>query len=546
MDGVAHGARRGTAKKQHRPFRWSRLALVIHNWLGLKLFLILAVVFVSGTLAVFRYEIDQLIYPQLRVEPGDSLASLDDIVAAVKRAYPGMGMGAEVPTGVGAGDLAIGILGVSPERGIRMIWVDPYRAIVQGDTPLMTPGFFLASLHSDLFIPDWGLLIVCATAIVLVVSLVTGLIAYRRFWRGFLRRPRFRTLRIAMVDLHKLTGLWSLWFAIVIALTGLWYFWVLVGEPMFGFPQAIEPYEQPEVAAETLEALGPEAPKTVSLDGALAHVRTLYPDFVSTYVSLPEHHGAPIVFHGHRGELLAKYATTIAVDPFSAEVIGANLASEAPALTRIGAMVNPLHYGDFGGLWSKSVWFVFGLALSSLAVTGIVIYWCRTASATAGLAVARAARVPSVARRDELAQAAQLGRARALGRGRRDDGAVLCQPPRRCAGTLCAAGDRPMAARRHADRRHRRQQRAARAGRPGGRRRRLLRGVLAEIRRLWVTVGTAPPSDDAPGQLVQGQPGFAFAGMMLPQTLDAQQRLWLVAEGWDRRLHRASWPLGAP
>ena len=67
-----------------------------------------------------------------------------------------------------------------------------------------------------------------------------------------------------------------------------------------------------------------------------------------------------------------------------------------------------------------------------------------------------------------------------------------------------------------------------------------------EIRRLWVTVGTAPPPDDTPGQLVQGQPGFAFAGMMLPPTLDAQQRLWLVAEGWDRRLHRASWPLGAP
>ena len=546
MDGVSHGARSGTKDKQHRPFRWSRVMLVIHNWLGLKLFLILAVVFLSGTLAVFRYEIDQLIYPQLRVEPGESLASLDDILAAVKRTYPEMGLGAEVPTGVGAGDLAIGILGVSPDRGIRMIWVDPYRAIVQGDTPLMTVGFFLASLHRDLFIPDWGLLIVCATAIVLVVSLVTELIAYRKFWRGFLRRPRFRTLRIAMVDLHKLVGLWSLWFAIVIALTGLWYFWVLVGEPMFGFPQAIAPYAQPEVAAETLEALGPEAPKTVSIDGALAHVRTLYPDFVSTYVSLPEHHGAPVVFHGHRGELLAKYATTIAVDPFSAEVIGANLASEAPALTRIGAMVNPLHYGDFGGLWSKSVWFVFGLALSSLAVTGIVIYWCRTASAAAGLLwpllrafhpwrgamgwfkplnwavpalsivaavmtaqfyASRLADAPARYARQEIGPW-QLGVTLIAGVGDSSEPRV---PGAQAVAVVDYCGE-----------------------------------CWPEIRRLWVTVGTAPPPDDTPGQLVQGQPGFAFAGMMLPPTLDAQQRLWLVAEGWDRRLHRASWPLGAP
>ena len=285
MDGVSHGARSGTKDKQHRPFRWSRVMLVIHNWLGLKLFLILAVVFVSGTLAVFRYEIDQLIYPQLRVEPGESLASLDDILAAVKRTYPEMGLGAEVPTGVGAGDLAIGILGVSPDRGIRMIWVDPYRAIVQGDTPLMTVGFFLASLHRDLFIPDWGLLIVCATAIVLVVSLVTGLIAYRKFWRGFLRRPRFRTLRIAMVDLHKLVGLWSLWFAIVIALTGLWYFWVLVGEPMFGFPQALHRTRSPRWRQRRWRRSGPRRRRQSRSTAPLLPRRTLYPDFVSTYVS---------------------------------------------------------------------------------------------------------------------------------------------------------------------------------------------------------------------------------------------------------------------
>ena len=545
MDGVARGVRSGTREKQHRPFRWSRVALVIHNCLGLKLFLILAVVFLSGTLAVFRYEIDQLIYPQLRVEPGESLASLDDILAAVKRTYPEMGLGAEIPTGVGAGDLAIGILGVSPDRGIRMIWVDPYRAVVQGDTPLMTLGFFLASLHRDLFIPVWGLLIVCTTAIVLVVSLVTGLIAYRKFWRGFLRRPRFRTLRIAMVDLHKLVGLWSLWFAIVIALTGLWYFWTLVGEPMFGFPQAVQRAVQPEISAERLEAFGPETPRTVTLAAALARAQALHPDFVSTYVSLPEHHGGAYVFHGNRGELLDRYATTIAVDPYSGEVLGVDLLSEAPLSNRIGAMVNPLHYGDFGGLWSKTVWFLFGLAMSSLAVTGIVIFWCRTANATAGMLapVLRAchpwrgamswlkplnwailalsvfaAVMTSQFYASRLADAPARYAPQAVG-------------PWRIGVTLIAGvGD-------SSDPRV-----------PG-------RSAIAvveycaecwkEIRQLWVAVGPTPPTGDEPGQRVQGQPGFAFAAVVLPSTLDPQQRLWVIAEGWDRRRHQASWPVGA-
>jgi hypothetical protein len=30
---------------------------------------------------------------------------------------------------------------------------------------------------------------------------------------------------------------------------------------------------------------------------------------------------------------------------------------------------------------------------------------------------------------------------------------------------------------------------------------------------------------------------------MLPQDLDEGVRLWMIAEGWDRRLHQSAWPL---
>jgi uncharacterized iron-regulated membrane protein len=519
------------------------VALVIHNWLGLKLFLILAVVLLSGTLAVFRWEIDWLVYPELRVTPAESLASLDDILSAVRRAYPEMGLGAEIPTGVGAGDLAIGIVGVSPDRGIRMIWVDPYRAVVQGDTPLMSPGYFLAGLHRDMFFEPWGLAIVCATAIVLAVSLVTGLIAYRRFWRGFFRRPKARTLRLLMFDLHKLAGLWSLWFTIVIALTGLWYFWTLVGEPMLGFPEAVADRYPPEVAPQTLAALGPDAPATIALDEALSRTLGAYPDFVAGYVSLPEHHGAPIVFHGNRGELLARYATTIAVDPFSGAILGADLASDAPALERIGTMVNPLHYGDFGGLLSKTVWFVFGLALSSLAVTGAVIFWTRASQSVAGV-------VPALLRavhpwKGAMSWCKPLNwavlAALAVGavmtsqfyaRGLADAPARYAVQeigPWRLGVTLIAGfGDLSDPV-----------QPAAPAVAVVD----YCAGCWDEIRRLWVAAGPTPPDESARGYPVQGRPGFAVTQVMLPETLDDRQRLWLIAEGWDGRIHQSSWAL---
>jgi hypothetical protein len=33
---------------------------------------------------------------------------------------------------------------------------------------------------------------------------------------------------------------------------------------------------------------------------------------------------------------------------------------------------------------------------------------------------------------------------------------------------------------------------------------------------------------------------------MLPEILDDRQRLWLVAEGWDRQIHQTGWRLGTP
>lgn len=546
MDLAESTVRESAARRRRRRLNWMRLALLLHNWLGLKLALVLTVVLVSGTLAVFRYEIDGLIYPQMRVTPGESLASLDAIVAAVRQAYPGMGIGDDIPTGVGSFSTGIGILGVSPERGIRLIWVDPYRAVVQGDTPLMTPGFVLANLHRDLFIPEWGLAIVCSFALFITVSLVTGLLLYRRFWLGFLRWPRTRSLRIFVIDLHRLVGLWSLWFSIVIAATSLWYFWTLVGEPKLGFPAATERHSLPGVSEQRLQALGPEAPEPVALSEALDRVTARYPDFVSTYVTLPGRHGDALVFHGNRGEILAENATAIAVDPFSGEILDVDLLRAAPLGNRIGAMVTPLHYGNFGGLAVKAVWFAFGLGLSALAITGVVFYWSRTARAATGIAA-------------PLLRAFHPWRG-AMGGFKPVNWLVLA------GATYCAVLTGQFFLQRLADAPAHYAPQAVgpwplgatllagfgdtseprRPAAPALAVVHYCTGCWDEIRRLWVHVGPRPPSAAERGAPVEGRPGFAFAPVMLPATLDDEQRLWLVAEGWDGRLHEAGWPLGTP
>lgn len=59
----------------------------------------------------------------------------------------------------------------------------------------------------------------------MLASLITGLVVYKRFWKGFLK-PRLRInqgARIFWGDFHRLSGIWSIWFIALISITGTWF-----------------------------------------------------------------------------------------------------------------------------------------------------------------------------------------------------------------------------------------------------------------------------------------------------------------------------------
>ena len=55
--------------------------------------------------------------------------------------------------------------------------------------------------------------------------------------------------------------------------------------------------------------------------------------------------------------------------------------------------MRPLHTGDFGGMWIKLIWFFFGLVLSMMVLSGLLIWTKRTALATAN-ALKRSEKAP--------------------------------------------------------------------------------------------------------------------------------------------------------
>jgi uncharacterized iron-regulated membrane protein len=59
------------------------------------------------------------------------------------------------------------------------------------------------------------------------------------------------------------------------------------------------------------------------------------------------------------------------------------LLSDRSSLEFVTESMRPLHTGDFGGMWIKLIWFFFGLILSMMVLSGLLIWTKRTALATA-------------------------------------------------------------------------------------------------------------------------------------------------------------------
>ena len=376
-----------TTAETHHPYRRARppkagrLAFVIHSAAGLWLNLLMAVVLITGTLTVFANEIDWLIYPEARVSAGDTRVNPGALMDAARAAYPDHGVNS-LRTGAYHDRIAARADVTVPGGGFASLRVDQWTGEVTGKTPFLTVGRFIDALHTTLFLPVIGRAFVNFFGILMIVSLVTGLIVYRKFWRGFFKRPRFdRPARTWLGDLHRLLALWSMWFVAVIGITGMWWFYDTPIHSMAGAPPiAEEAPEAPVIDAATLDALGPEPPEALSVAAMAERVLTEFPDMRITAIVPARNAADPYTFFGDRGAVLTQRGgDRIWVNPWTGAIMGQDLIGDWSGIKRVDEAMHPLHYGTFakGGMPDfavKTVWFIGGAVLSFLAISGILIH----------------------------------------------------------------------------------------------------------------------------------------------------------------------------
>ncbi|WP_026775779.1 PepSY domain-containing protein [Polaribacter sp. Hel_I_88] len=340
----------------------------IHSWIGVQLSIIFFIVCFSGTLAVFSHELDWIFNSEMRASPQKELASKNKILNQLKTDFPKQHITFWEKS---REEYLVDIVHLENDEGaILYVFANPYTGKIQGSSTGTIQRFF-RDLHYNLFIPtDIGNYIVLLFGFLLLGSLISGL--------KFINNKRKHSINIGKKNnalaytknLHKTFAIWSIPFIMLFSVTGIWYFTERAN--LFSIADYIEDQEIENVSTNLNEA--ENFSYSLDYDAAIKSAKSKIPNFTfgSFVISDDE---KTIEVRGNSDSKLARYrANRVVIDPQTNDVVFLQKATETNALMTINNLVDPIHFGYFGGLFTKAIWFIFGLLICYLAASGIWIY----------------------------------------------------------------------------------------------------------------------------------------------------------------------------
>ncbi|MEN0006980.1 MAG: PepSY-associated TM helix domain-containing protein [Bacteroidota bacterium] len=352
----------------------------IHGWLGLNIGLLLFVICFSGTFATLSNEIDWLLNPALRVEAKDEPIAWEAMYQNLKKEFPdatSWSLAEQKNSFTEVGDyFAAAAFTRLPGMGTVKIHLNPYSGEITGYNPFLDVQRFFRTYHNNFFDGIRGVIVVTVFAFFLLFSVLSGFLFYKNWFKNLFKLRLAKGLRVLIADSHRLAGIWSLLFALLIAVTGVWYLTELTIARTL--KSKVLRFEQPEnIPAEALAQFG-DSPELISLDIAVQNAEQAFPDYRVEDISLPRNPNSYIVMHGQDKNPLTRDRTNqVHVHPYTGEVVHIQKATDLTTLQFINNIADPLHFGTFGGLAVKILWFIFGLILSFSILAGTYIWYLR-------------------------------------------------------------------------------------------------------------------------------------------------------------------------
>lgn len=356
-----------------------RLNFQVHLWIGIVLTLYFIVIGVTGSILVFRPELERLCGLKLwqEVRAGTPRADIASVVENLKIAYPrSRVVSVDAPTEHDATFVAV----LAGRGGRIKVASRAADGKVLGEFPRSRNWMdIVEELHISLLDPrrGQGRMINGIGAAFLVLLNVTGLVVWWpgiRNWKRALKVDFARSWRRINFDLHVAVGFWTILIASFWAVSGIYFGWP---RQIFEFVNSFSPVisaRPPAInVAPDADAAEPD------LRSLLEQARKIDPGAELGGVAFPYSRRAPLaVLMRRRNSPGYEYVDTVYFNPYNGEYIstwryGVNQSlGDAIIWWQV-----PLHFGTYWGLGVKIVWAVAGLAIPLLAVTGVLMYWNR-------------------------------------------------------------------------------------------------------------------------------------------------------------------------
>ncbi len=369
-------------KRQFLPPQFVRAMLAGHSALGLAFAALIYIVCITGTVSVFMFELQR--WEQPDIAPINRPLTADEVGAAINAGYT------QAVADKAAHDMFV--MGPSPraahsrlmvtyhdhETGAEGNWLaDASGALIARAHAPWTE--FVTELHTSLHLPrTWGFFLVGLTGVALLSSLISGILSHPRILKDAFHLRRGGSWRLQEADLHNRLGVWGLPFHFVVSLSG-----ALLGlSVLIVGVLALAAYDGDSEKA-FAAILGPRASADETpaplpdVAAMMRKVEAQEPDaqFASARI---DHIGeaGQVVHLGMRSPGHLAMANTYYFKG-DGTPLGDGGLERGGVGQRILGLLQPLHFGWFGGLPIKLAYGLLGLALSVITFTGVTIWLAR-------------------------------------------------------------------------------------------------------------------------------------------------------------------------
>lgn len=343
------------------------VTFALHRVIGLSAGALLLVIGITGSVLVFREALDRQLYSHLYI-PSRSAGSLERVMAAARTYHPD-----SEPRALRVDEGHVYSVGFETDEGQYLeVFVDPVDYRVRGSRVWEHSAIgVLYRLHYQLLLGETGGWITGIMALLLVGLGVTGV----ALWPGWKKWRAGVTLRwrsrphIVAFDLHKLSGILTAVFLVLLGVTGAAFMFY---DPFQTAVYVLTGTQRPPDAVST-----PTRRASLALDALVAKATPVMAGARLRRVSLPsEPEGVVQLRAEFPGEGSASRRLRIEMDRYSGAVLRVQDGRRPNAAEAVLNWIGPLHFGNYGGVFTQVMYVFVGLAPGGLFLTGFWL-WLR-------------------------------------------------------------------------------------------------------------------------------------------------------------------------